>query len=758
LLWSALVLFKKPLILIVSLYLLLGVGYSLAVPLGESPDEVDHFLYVEYLVTEKRLPVMSPIAAENFTMEANQPPLYYALNAAAAIWFPAAPSADLPLNACYSFDPADNGRATFYRHSPAEKFPGSGMLAAFQLARFISIIMGAGTILLAYRLGRRLYPGKPQVALMGAALLAFNPQFIFITASVNNDVLMALLGAAIVVMAVETAVADFVSPQRLRRYAFWSGLLVGLGLLTKYALFAFWPLALLAVVWRVIRLEKQRPSPFTMRAFVQTGLIPVALVLAPPLLLAGWWYGRAWFLYGDPLIWDVHLAAKGEQVLRQGPVTLTDLWEFAAVHFQSYWLWLGWLKIKASVWVYGLLALMVFAALIGLPSLLARSGKLLWQRWGEDRLTQDGVNGAALWLMALAVTAVYAALFRYILTINWSGYQGRLAFAAAAPIAVLLGVGLQQMAVRYKTARWLPSVAVAGLFTLACLSLPLLILPAYPRPTIYQPDPAALEGQPCVRLAGSLEIEGITAVPAARPGDTMAFSLYAYGLAPAVNQRLAARVVGANGDIVGQAEQTLSWDRGRPLTIPWQIPVTREAQPARAVIEVGLLDEGGEWLAATTVSGHPLPAPVGVAAAKIGPGNEAPPMPETAVWVPFDQQLALIGFDLVQNEEKAALTLYWQALAVMPDDYTIFVHLLDSEGRLIAQHDDQPQGGVYPTSIWDVGEWVADSVTLTWLPSAPLGPYRVAVGVYLLATMERLPAGQVSETTNLFYLPALIRP
>ena len=70
-----------PLFALVTLYLLLGLGYSLVVPLGESPDEVDHVRYVQFLTSKGRLPVMQPVAADNDTMEANQPPLYYLLGA-----------------------------------------------------------------------------------------------------------------------------------------------------------------------------------------------------------------------------------------------------------------------------------------------------------------------------------------------------------------------------------------------------------------------------------------------------------------------------------------------------------------------------------------------------------------------------------------------------------------------------------------------------------------------------------------------------
>ncbi|MFO7682734.1 MAG: glycosyltransferase family 39 protein, partial [Chloroflexota bacterium] len=238
---------KRWLGLIVALYLLLGVAYSWVVPLGEAPDEIDHFLYVRALLEQRAFPVMAPVAADNETMEANQPPLFYLLNAAVTAPFPMTASADFPLNACFTFDPHDGGRAHFYLHNAAEAQPFAPNYLAFRVARLLSVLLGAAAVLLAYGLGRQLAPDDARVGLLAAGILAFNPQFVFMMASVNNDVLTAVLGAALVYGSIRAATHP--SP---RLFALL-GVLVGLGLLTKFALLAFWPLPLLAAVLPVLR-------------------------------------------------------------------------------------------------------------------------------------------------------------------------------------------------------------------------------------------------------------------------------------------------------------------------------------------------------------------------------------------------------------------------------------------------------------------------------------------------------------------------
>ncbi len=71
-------------------------------------------------------------------------------------------------------------------------------------------------------------------------------------------------------------------------------------------------------------------------------------------------------------------------------------------------------------------------------------------------------------------------------------------------------------------------------------------------------------------------------------------------------------------------------------------------------------------------------------------------------------------------------------------DYTLFVHLRDTTGRTIAQADGEPQSGAYPTSFWDPGEVVSDERRITIPTGTTAGAYKLVLGLYHLATGERL--------------------
>ena len=113
----------------------------------------------------------------------------------------------------------------------------------------------------------------------------------------------------------------------------------------------------------------------------------------------------------------------------------------------------------------------------------------------------------------------------------------------------------------------------------------------------------------------------------------------------------------------------------------------------------------------------------------------------------FADEIALIGYDLQVESGQVRLKTYWQALRPIAASYTIFVHLLDENGALLAQQDALPQGGAYPTSIWAVGELVVDEAVLL----LPLGaqPAALSIGWYRLDTLERLSLAKAVVGENL---------
>ncbi|MBC8264535.1 MAG: hypothetical protein H8E47_10485 [Anaerolineales bacterium] len=108
----------------------------------------------------------------------------------------------------------------------------------------------------------------------------------------------------------------------------------------------------------------------------------------------------------------------------------------------------------------------------------------------------------------------------------------------------------------------------------------------------------------------------------------------------------------------------------------------------------------------------------------------------------FDNQILLLGYDLDRQRlgpgETLELSLTWQGLQRMDEDYTVFVHILDEEQRIWGQEDVWPVHGTYPTSQWKEGEIIEDNHSVRLSYEAPPGEYQIEIGFYLLSTMGRL--------------------
>lgn len=107
--------------------------------------------------------------------------------------------------------------------------------------------------------------------------------------------------------------------------------------------------------------------------------------------------------------------------------------------------------------------------------------------------------------------------------------------------------------------------------------------------------------------------------------------------------------------------------------------------------------------------------------------------------VEFGERIMLLGYDQELLDDGLDLTLYWRAERPLDQNWTVFVHLVDSAGTLVAQRDSQPRDGRYPTSVWDQGEVVDDRHFLALPSDLSNGVYQVVVGLYSIESNERLP-------------------
>ncbi len=119
---------------------------------------------------------------------------------------------------------------------------------------------------------------------------------------------------------------------------------------------------------------------------------------------------------------------------------------------------------------------------------------------------------------------------------------------------------------------------------------------------------------------------------------------------------------------------------------------------------------------------------------------EGQPLTESVI--NFKNQIAL---ETLKIETPSAtvgstviVTAQWRGLRQMKDDYTVFVHLIGPDGLLHGQVDTIAAQGTMPTSQWKLNQPIADRFEIRIPDDAPKGEYRLEVGWYLLATLDRL--------------------
>jgi hypothetical protein len=127
--------------------------------------------------------------------------------------------------------------------------------------------------------------------------------------------------------------------------------------------------------------------------------------------------------------------------------------------------------------------------------------------------------------------------------------------------------------------------------------------------------------------------------------------------------------------------------------------------------------------------------------------------PDSQVEATLGGAARLFGYsleaDTVTPGESLKLILFWQVLAPLDQDYTVFTHMLGEQNpatgtRLWAGHDAQPNAGHYPTTAWREGEIILDVHEIVLPPDAPPGNYQLEAGMYLLSTLVRLPASDAA--------------
>ncbi|NLG48946.1 MAG: DUF2142 domain-containing protein [Chloroflexi bacterium] len=725
-----------PLLLILPIFVALGVLYSVVTPIFEVLDEPMHFRYAKRLADGEGLPTSTPTQDSWEQAQAHQPPLYYAVGALLIAPIDTGPSDTLyepnPFSASGMPHAPSNKNAVLHR--PDEQFPYRGVSLAVHLLRWFSVLCSAGTVVFAYLSALQIAPRRRDIATGTAALTAFNPQFLFLSGGASSDALFILLNTIALYLALKIANGW----DRPRRSPLLLGLVVGLAALTKLSGLAAIALIIGAYVLRVRQTESPRLSKENVLAVVH----PIALALGAVVLVAGWWYVRNIVLYRDPLgmsVWMDRLVT---------PATASSLGEAirrVAESVVSYWGVFGWMNVLADEIFYTWARVLTLVGIVGMALLAART---YWQRktFRDQRWRALGL--LALWIL---VTATWLIGWTLII----AGPQGRLLFPAIAAISFVLFTGLTGWMLRRMgtVLSWL----MAGVFVVISVLVPFrYIAPTYAQPQRIQLDQVPADLQPLdIYFGDKLFLLGYE-IPDdnVKPGEALGLRLYwlalkrmrnDYTFSVQVFGRDDARIGGLDTYPGGGNYPTSLWIPGEVVVETYAVPIDADAQaPTAGTVRVGIYDSLSQVnLVTMDVQARELAFHPQIAQVRVSPPGQIIYQPREQVSLNLGDNVLLTGYDLPTESlspgDNLVVTLYWKPISWMPNDYTVFLHLLDEDGNIEEQVDEQPVAGNYPTHLWVAEETVQDTHSLRLPSYLPEGNYYLHIGLYWLETGERLP-------------------
>lgn len=373
------------------IYLMLAVTFSQVTPFNKGPDEGYHLEYITFLKQNGRLPNSYEERAQ--ITRADFPPLYHLAVALCSTGVSVAEPPGFKIFWDSFRYRAMDLQTDLFGIINTEDYqpPYLGQFLVWQIGRWLSIGFSLATVLVVFLALREVpFAQLPWLALVGAALLAFLPQYIFLGSSLNDDSLLGLLCAFYFWLLIKI----IKTPDRWGLFA-GAGILLGLSITVKYTLIVgFIELA-------VIGFWLTRKKGWTWAGQ------RLSLAVGLALLSSSWWFGwNLWFLntvsqdgWTAGLLKPL-LAGGSDTTLNRlggffsgGQIGLTDLPENTRIGTFSEWLRSTFL----SLWGVGIgesIPLFPYAYL-GIAVLMGVALFGLWRLWRTDPASRK-------WLLLMA--------------------------------------------------------------------------------------------------------------------------------------------------------------------------------------------------------------------------------------------------------------------------------------------------------------------------------------------------------------------
>lgn len=716
---------------ILAVQLALGILYTFAIPLWQG-HEADYYNVVRFLDENGRLPNAADFPNGDAEIrQATHPPLYFLAAYPFVAAFPhdeQVPPGAQPALICVG---ANDLNAAYTPYPPTRAYlpPYSGAAAAGYALRLFNVALGMAGVVFTYLAGRALFPSRAAVALVGAALLAFEGNMVRLNSGISNDTLLVTL----------SALNLWCCTLLVRRFQ-WRVLAllvvsVALALLTRlggWALLAFdLPFVLFIALYQARTAARSHARPL----LIGVGIF-VLLALAV-LVFNQVSYGSIFGRYSgltDSIVYR----------LSSFRLPLITMESVASLTYESYLEPLRAIQPRAVLeLLYGLL---IAAAGIGIV------WGILWAKRAQ--------RGAFALLFGMFLAAAALVLFRNALAAtdaNTTSYSTAFIFAplryyasGLPALALLLGAGLCALIpARWRALSSVPGVAVAAAWLLVSAVGGVFALRELPPSPIISPaDYAALTGLMTIDATQPTDAPTVLAYALnQRPQDGMIdLTLYLTTQQPLpLNHVAAVSITGAPAPCqfvpAHGAYPTTLWQPGEIIAASAAIPVCNVTEAPQDVTL--------RWLGAsadgTIISEQSASLMLAALNADF----------HTAASCPENLGVLAGGYQVVRFNSPATLrpgetylpSVNWLVLAPSPEAVARRFSFTHAESGTTYTCDGSTAPVFYDMTRYVRGEEVYfDSCAMHFPAEAPAGSYNVSVSV-LNANHRVLPAVSGSGQT-----------
>ena len=559
----------------------LGLALSIGVPLGESSDESAHFGYIKFIADNGRLP-QTMAERESVGYRSKWPPLYHALVAPIVHFTENDGIQSLrEINAGSTrLLPFDGFSEMSILHTDDETFPFGGIVRAWHAARTVSVLLGVGTLWLAFLVFRQYFSIK--ISLAATAIAATIPQFIRIDSALNDDALLAFLA----VLYLWILLPMFKNDGTWRRYLAL-GIVSGALLTAKYSTL----LLPLSLVWFWV-LRKEFPNIKKIIAWV-----------AGYGLAISWWFGFVWRYFNEVsnLGWlkgslAPFVAGGTDSTTRQiGTLLGVDSIGVGAFNLPvSAWFdWLKqmlltmWLPLNGvAFWAWGPMLILALIAIWG--------GVMVFRQNEKWRTLILLLGGYILLFVPLPIVR-----FFFTKSIPETAQGRHVLFPALLPLVFLLILGLRYWLNEKKLLRLLGVIAVFQFLILTVVVWPKITFADTP----YFPVKSTLDEAPQfsldVNLAQDIELLGVSPASKTRANVLPVTLFWRAGGNPAIDYSYRLEISDAaqnpvgvwQGQPVNGRYPTRAWEAGDVIYDTVNIPILPKTKAGKYSLRLQFLDD-----------------------------------------------------------------------------------------------------------------------------------------------------------------------